>query len=61
MRDTTALDGNPADHVWKLPKLSRHVEALDDPSLYWSTIADDRSQLAILAHFLAGRLDHSRI
>ena len=44
-----------SNNVWMLPELSEHSEVLEDSKLYWSTIADGRSKLAVLAHYLAGR------
>lgn len=43
--------------IWMLPGLSGYSSILEDESLYWSAIADERSPLGALARHIAGRSD----
>ena len=59
--NSTASDiDSGSNDVWMLPELSKHSEVLQDSELFWSTIEDGRSKLAVLAHYLAGRLGPSK-
>ena len=54
-QDTLPDRTNSTEHNWMLPTLSKHTDILKDETLFWSTIADRRSKLAVLAAHLTGR------